>query len=389
MLCTKEALVFKNIPEGYRKNEKIIFVGVDFSGIQGFIYQNYSMESLNEITRRSDYIQKLTIKINEELAKILEEYFYTPITVSSGKIQAIIKNNKNAGSIFENHLKKIQETVFLENQGKIQIFYGATHALIQNRSSGRYKSAFSVLMNVIERNKYQSSNLYELDSEYSGHSGYSICSLTPERESENFISLDSIKLAAVKMDFDNLGNLFSNIMEADIKEDISEKIIEIIDKAVTGINSLHLIYAGGDDIFFICPFDCILEVIQTIYLNIKRRVYEEQALASYQNDFGISCGICLFHRYVPMIYYLDNAETELLKSKSRGKNLITVENLSLSWDEWQQLNEIMNRCSHIFDPKKREDLLRFKFRHFLQVLAENACDLKDRDYIKQLLSQNQ
>ena len=71
------------------------------------------------------------------------------------------------------------------------------------------------------------------------------------------------------MDFDNLGNLFSNIMEADIKEDISEKIIEIIDKAVTGINSLHLIYAGGDDIFFICPFDCILEVIQTIYLNIK------------------------------------------------------------------------------------------------------------------------
>ena len=339
MLCTKEAWFLK-IYLKVIENEKIIFVGVDFSGIQGFIYQNYSMESLNEITRRSDYIQNLQLKLMKNY-KILEEYFYTPITVSSGKIQAIIKNNKNAGSIFENHLKKIQETVFLENQGKIQIFYGATHALIQNRSSGRYKSAFSVLMNVIERNKYQSSNLYELDSEYSGHSGYSICSLTPERESENFISLDSIKLAAVKMDFDNLGNLFSNIMEADIKEDISEKIIEIIDKAVTGINSLHLIYAGGDDIFFICPFDCILEVIQTIYLNIKRRVYEEQALASYQNDFGISCGICLFHRYVPMIYYLTMQRLNF-KIKEQGKKFNNCGKPFLL-DEWQQLNEIMNR----------------------------------------------
>ena len=46
MLWTKKALFFKDMPEGYRKNEKILFAGVDFSGIQGFIYQNDSMESL-------------------------------------------------------------------------------------------------------------------------------------------------------------------------------------------------------------------------------------------------------------------------------------------------------------------------------------------------------
>ena len=157
---------------------------------------------------------------------------------------------------------------------------------------------------------------------------------------------------------------------------------------MSGIKT-YAIYAGGDDIFFICPFSCILEVIQTVYLNIKRRIYEEQELANYKDDFGISCGICLFHRDVPMIHYLDNAETELLKSKDRGKNQITVENLSLSWSEWKKLNEIMDRCNHTLDSKKREEFLRFKFRHFLQVLAQNACDIKDRDYIRQLLTRVQ
>ena len=94
---------------------------------------------------------------------------------------------------------------------------------------------------------------------------------------------------------------------ADVKP-ISAKIIEIIDSCVRHKN-LHLIYAGGDDIFFICPFSCILEVIQTVYLNIKRRIYEEQELqiTKILRDLGI----CLFHRDVPMIHYLDNAETEL------------------------------------------------------------------------------
>lgn len=385
MLWTKEALLFKDIPDGYRKNEKIMFAGVDFSGIQSFIYQNDSMESLNEITLRSEYIQKLTIKINEELTEILEDYFYTPITVSSGKIQAVIKNSKNAGSIFDNHLKKVQETIFFENQGKIQLFYGVINALLKDRSFGSgYNCAFSALANVIEQNKYHSLNLYEAGLEYSDQSHYSICSLLPKRESENF-SLDGIKLAAVKMDFDNLGNLFSNIKEADVKSDISITITETVNKAVSDIKNIHLIYAGGDDIFFICQFNHILEVIQTVYLNIKRRIYEEPALAEYKKDFGISCGICLFHRDVPIIHYMDNAENELLKSKSRGKNRITIENLSISWDEWQELNEIMHRCSHVLY-SKREDLLSFKFKHFLKVLAENSCEPKDRDFIRQLLT---
>ena len=107
---------------------------VDFSGIQGFIYQNDSMESLNEITRRSEYIQQLSVKINEELTGILKEYLYTPITVSSGKIQAILKTIRDAARVFESHLKNIQEIVFLEYQGRIQIFYGVTYAWIRNKT---------------------------------------------------------------------------------------------------------------------------------------------------------------------------------------------------------------------------------------------------------------
>ncbi|NLX65156.1 MAG: hypothetical protein GX022_10380 [Clostridiaceae bacterium] len=389
MVWAKEVLFFKDIPSGYRENEKIIFAGVDFSGIQSFIYQDDSMESLNEIAGRSEYIQLLTVKINEELTEILEDYFYTPITVSSGKIQAIIKNNKNAQSIFENHLKKVQETVFLENQGKIGIFYGTTHAQLRNRDSGAYNDAFLALANVIERNKYQSYNLYVADSQYLSQTPYSVHSLLPKKESGNSVSLDSIKLAAVKMDFDNLGNLFSSIREADVKAGISKTITETINEAFSEVKNIHLIYAGGDDIFFICRFKDMIEVIQTVYLNIKRRVYEESALADYKKDFGISCGICLFHKDVPIIHYMDNAEIELLKSKDRGKNRITAENLSISWDEWQELYEIMQRCSHVLEPKKRDDLYSFKFRHYLKVLGENYCEPRDRDFIRQLLTTEQ
>ena len=389
MLCTKEVLFFRDIPEGYRKNEKIMFAGVDFSGIQSFIYQDDSVESLCEIASRSEYIQLLTLKINQELTEILEDYYYTPITVSSGKRQAIIKNSKNARSIFEDHLKKVQETVFFENQGKIGVFYGITHVLLQNRVSGGYNGALLALANTIELNKYQSYNLYASDPKYSGQSPYSVYSLLPKKESENSNSLDSIKLAAVKMDFDNLGHLFSSIGEADVKAGISKTITETINKAVSGIKNIHLIYAGGDDIFFICPFNDMIEVIQIVYLNIKKRVYEEPALEDYKKAFGISCGICLFHKDVPIIHYMDNAENELLKSKDRGKNRITVENLSISWDEWQKLYEIIHRYSHSLDSKKRDDLYSFKFRHYLKVLGENSCDKKDRDFIRQLLTREQ
>ena len=65
----KKALFFKDMPEGYRKMKNFV-CRVDFSGIQGFIIRMTVWKALMKSIRRSEYIQQLSVKINEELTGI-------------------------------------------------------------------------------------------------------------------------------------------------------------------------------------------------------------------------------------------------------------------------------------------------------------------------------
>lgn len=383
MLWMKDALFFKDIPNGYHRNEKVMLIGIDFSGIQNFIYQNDSIEKLNQISMRSEYIQLLTVKLNEELANLLGQYSYTSITVVSGKIQAITKTVEEAKILIINYIKKAQEAIFAENEGKIQLFYGITFTRIKDKHFNRYKNAIVSLMNVIDHDKYKCVNLYEIDFDRAKDISYSISTVLNGRKYSNSFKLSEMRLVAVKMDFDNLGNLFSVFQEADLKAKASSSIYRIIKDAVSSMENIHLLYAGGDDIFFICPFNEMIEIIQNMYHYIKSKIFEEDTLSNYAKDFGISCGACVFYREVPMLYFMDNSETELIKSKIRGKNQITIEDMSFSWIEWEVITRIRSKI------EKRTSSMDFTFRHLFEATIDKTCDNKDRVFLKQLIERGQ
>ena len=154
MIKAKGRLIFNLIPEGYKNNQKVIFLGIDFSGIQSFIFLQDALDDIYEITKRSEYITRLAVKIDEDLKELLSQYTYFSITNTGGKIQAVIKYSGKAVVKLENYLSRLQRIVFTVNEGKFQLFYGLVKTrIIQKINSSAIESAYKDLMKAIGKNK--------------------------------------------------------------------------------------------------------------------------------------------------------------------------------------------------------------------------------------------
>lgn len=253
MIKAKGRLIFNLIPEGYKNNQKVIFLGIDFSGIQSFIFQQDALDDIYEITKRSEYITRLAVKIDEDLKELLSQYTYFSITNTGGKIQAVIKYSGKAVVKLENYLSRLQRIVFTVNEGKFQLFYGLVKTrIIQKINSSAIESAYKDLMKAIGKNKLQCSNVYGFDTDEYNDITYSLEYLTQNIESRPVESIDN-KLAALKFDFDNLGNFFAAVKAVDTIALISRSLSDTIDETVNSLPNVKIIFSGGDDIFLYVP----------------------------------------------------------------------------------------------------------------------------------------
>ena len=147
--------------------------------------------------------------------------------------------------------------------------------------------------------------------------------------SENVSDGADEKIAALKMDVDNLGLLFRNKEEQEYRE-ISQKMERFFSKDLyqkvlksrIEKQELYPVFAGGDDLFLIGSWDKIVEIAAEI--NEAFRVFQKEL--NLEKPLTLSAGIVLGNPKYPLIRLAEEAEKalDLAKNYREDKNSICV-----------------------------------------------------------------
>lgn len=198
-------------------------------------------------------------------------------------------------------------------------------------------------------------------------------------------SIGDKKLAALKLDVDNLGILFRNRTDADYKilsaafQEFFEKTLyqHLLRKEITAGN-IYPVFAGGDDFFLIGRWDLLFRMAPEIHdcfvafqNDLRHKVSAEEI--KYQ-EITVSAGLVVFGANFPMIRVAEIAENALELAKHNGKNAISVFGEVLQWKEFKETQE-MTSILHLLieDGVSRSILERIKSSEVgFQSLQERA-----------------
>ncbi len=171
-----------------------------------------------------------------------------------------------------------------------------------------------------------------------------------EKSGDDFTGIEA--LGVLKADVDNLGAIFS----CGLREDqITISRIATMSRQLNNFFVLYLpyllkkeerfkdiytVFAGGDDLLMIGPWNRIIEFVGFISEKFKEYVCYNPALT-------ISAGISIHKPNTPVPVFEKSSEEALRQSK-RVKNAVTVFNETVSWDKFKELEEIRETIEQWF-----------------------------------------
>jgi CRISPR-associated protein Csm1 len=100
--------------------------------------------------------------------------------------------------------------------------------------------------------------------------------------------------------------------------------------------NIYTVFAGGDDLFLIGPWNRIYEL--SLILN---KTFSDYVCRNPEIHF--SAGISLYKAHTPLNNIANSAEAALEKSKSKGRNRLTMFSQTATWDEVKELENIREK----------------------------------------------
>lgn len=183
------------------------------------------------------------------------------------------------------------------------------------------------------------------------------------------------RLAALKLDVDNLGNIFTK----GIKEMTFSKYYQLsmmLDFFFKGIvqelrnqdeykDYIYIIFSGGDDAFFIGSWDKVLMFAFDLYKLFKNY--------SGNNPYvNISASYFMFDESYPVFKVYKDSEELLEKAKENGKNKINVNGLLLNWSQVSELKNKLFSNEYNFNVSDNEVELFVNLVNLFYSLVEQA-----------------
>ena len=180
-------------------------------------------------------------------------------------------------------------------------------------------------------------------------------------------SIGDSKLAALKLDVDNLGCLFKNRTEEDykklsdaLKNFFDEKLLQLI-KDLKMQQNIYVVFSGGDDCFLIGTWEKVLKL--AIALRQKFDEFQKDLktiiISLPEDDITFSAGIVVSQPHFPMLQLAEEVEEALKASKrADGKNSVTVFGKSLTWKEFEKAQELSEKLENLInnpDERNREN----------------------------------
>ena len=192
-------------------------------------------------------------------------------------------------------------------------------------------------------------------------------------------------LAVIKADVDDLGLIFSQGLGDDFSISRYASLSRMLNYFFTGwltneIKENHRItytvYAGGDDLLLIAPWEDALNLGSKIGMKFKSYVGENP-------NITISMGINLMRPNSPVGLATEGAEENLEKSKGHSeKNRLTVFGTTVKWDEFNKLKEFMDSLNNAFNDEDEKVNASFLYR--MLKYHEMYKNFAERDLIEGL-----
>jgi CRISPR-associated protein Csm1 len=141
--------------------------------------------------------------------------------------------------------------------------------------------------------------------------------------------------------------------------------------------NIYTVFAGGDDLFLIGPWNRIIELGCHINHTFTEYVCRNP-------EITLSAGICLQKPHIPLDHLAVAAESALKQSKSEGRNRLTIFDETVTWEEMADMQNIKATLSAWQEKNWLNKAMLYRFNELLemagkekQMIKQNYINLKD------------
>jgi CRISPR-associated protein Csm1 len=364
--------------EAIKKLLKTIEVTINASIVKEDIYIALSIVSIGNEEDFASYWQEIALASNKDkLRKYLNDFIAFDPYAYDDSVGLVELLDMNVGSLKAiasrcfDHLCEVVDAPSLKSNAAIQAFQP-----LENfpKWHGRLYAAYQdeIDTEVAEREAKTTEKAIQIargnviDYQFLAHFAY-------ERTGTR-------KIAILKMDIDDLSNLFRHAPSQSVGQKVSQLISTFLSDGIADLlrlpfpnrkyteatlqDNIYTIFSGGDDCFFVGAWDAILEFVAHVRtaFNQKAReieeVFEGLAIAEDQLTLPptISVGVVLVEPTYPVVRFDKLASQALEEAKyseqyNFSKNKITLFDEVLSWHEFSELKANAQKLKELVKKK--------------------------------------
>lgn len=137
-------------------------------------------------------------------------------------------------------------------------------------------------------------------------------------------------------------------------------------------NSIYTVFAGGDDLFLLGPWDKIIDFADFIYDKFNHYVCENK-------EVHFSAGISFVRANMPVDIFAQYVEENLELAKDKGKNRVNLFHRVVEWEEFKNLYSIKDELYHLLSTYLTKSTL-YKLNELIE-MSEKEKNILQRDKI--------
>lgn len=140
----------------------------------------------------------------------------------------------------------------------------------------------------------------------------------------------------------------------------------------TDYNDVYTVFAGGDDLFLICPWNRMITLAQDIRNSFADYV-------CHNPEIHLSAGISLQKPNRPVGFMAESSESDLEAAKDGGRDRLTVFSETVLWDEMTKLTLIGNEMETWLERKWVNPAMLYRLNHIMKMAGDENRLVKNHE----------
>jgi len=142
-------------------------------------------------------------------------------------------------------------------------------------------------------------------------------------------------------------------------------------------NDIYTVFAGGDDLFLIGPWNRIIELAEELHQSFKEYTCGNPSI-------HLSAGISFHKPHTPLNKLAHQADSSLGKSKEGNKNQLTLFSETIEWQQWPELIEIKETLAAWHETGLVNNAMLYRLADFIGMAAKEKALNKDEIRLEQM-----